>query len=131
MKLQKPLKLGFCDADWVDLSDRKIVNGYCFRLAKDNPMISWKSKKQNSATLSTWEAECVAISLASQEALYLRVLVGTMTELDSLKHPTYIHCDNQSSIHQRLKHIDIKFQFIHDEINNGSILLESIETEKM
>ena len=38
-----------------------------------------------------------------------------------LKSPTTIHCDNQSSIilakhpvvHQRSKHIDIKFQFIH------------------
>ena len=45
-------------------------------------------------------------------------------ELESLKNPTTIHCNSQSSIvlaknlviHQRLKHIDIKFQFIHDEI---------------
>ena len=65
----------------------------------------------------------------------------TVTELESLKHPKTIHCDNQSSIvwakknkktviHQRLKHIDINFQFIRDEINQGSILLEYIETEK-
>ena len=61
-----------------------------------------------------------------------------MTELESLKHPTTIYYDNQTSIalakktviHQRLKHIDIKFQFIHDEMNKGSILLEYIETEK-
>ena len=57
-------------------------------------------------------------------------------ELESLKNPTTIHCDNQSStvlaknpVHQRLKHIDMKFQFIRDEINKGSILLEYIETE--
>ena len=61
-----------------------------------------------------------------------------MTELESLKNSTTIHCDNQSSIvleknpviHQRSKHIYIKFQFIYDEINKGSILLEYIETEK-
>ena len=60
-------------------------------------------------------------------------------ELESLKNLTIIHCDNQFSIvlekkktvvHQRLKHIDIEFQFICDEINKGSILLEYIETEK-
>ena len=57
---------------------------------------------------------------------YLRALLITMTELEFLKNPTTIHCDNQSSIvlekknpviHQGSKHIDIKFQFIHDEIN--------------
>ena len=123
-KLQKPLKLGFCDTDWVNLSGRKSVSGFCFRLAENNPMISWKSKKQNSVALSTCEAESIAISLASEEALYLRALLRTMTELESLKNPTTIHCDNQSCIvlaknpviHQRSKHIDIKFQFIRDEI---------------
>ena len=67
-KLQKPLKLeGFCDADWANLSDRKNVNRFCFRLAENNPMISWKSKKQNSVALSICEVEFIAISLASQE----------------------------------------------------------------
>ena len=58
--------------------------------------------------------------------------------LESLKNQTTIHCDNQSSIvlaknpviPQRSKHIDKKFQFIHDRINKGSILLESIKTVK-
>ena len=125
-KFQKPLKLaGFCDIDWANLSDRKSVSGFCFRLAKANPMISWKSQKQNSVALTTCEAEFIAISLASQEALYLRVLLRTVTELESLKHATTIYSDNQSSIvlaknsviHQRSKHSVIKFQFICDEIN--------------
>ena len=75
-------------------------------------MISWKFKKQISVTLSTCKAEFITISLASQEALYLRALLRTMTELESLKNPTTIHCDNQSSIvlaknqitHQSLKY---------------------------
>ena len=124
-KLQKPLKLeGFCDSDWVNLSDRKSVSRFCFRFAENNPMISWKSKKQNSVTLSTCEVEFIAISLASQEALYFRALLRTMMELELLKNPTTIYCDNQSSIvlaknpviHQRLKCIDIKFQYIRNEI---------------
>ena len=40
-KSQKPLKLeGFFDADWVDLSDRKSVNVFCFRLEENSLMIS-------------------------------------------------------------------------------------------
>ena len=65
-------------------------------------------------------------------------LLKTMTDLESLKNPTTINCDNQSSIVleknlvvlQRSKHIDIQFQFIRDGINNRSILLKHIETEK-
>ena len=123
-KFQKSLKLeGFCYADWANLSDRKSMSRFCFRLAENNPIITWKFKKQNSVALLTYEAEFIAISLASEEALYLRGL-KIMTEPESFKNPTTIHCDNQSSIvsaknpvvHQRLKHIDIKFQFICDEI---------------
>ena len=61
-------------------------------------MISWKSKKQNSVALSTCKVEFIVISLASQEDLYLRALLRTMMELESLKNPTTIHCDNQSRI---------------------------------
>ena len=93
-KSQKPLKLeGFCDSDWGNLDDRKSVSGFCFRLAENNPMISWKPKKQNSVALSTCEVEFIVISWASQEALFLKALLRTMMELDSLKNPTTIHCD--------------------------------------
>ena len=61
-------------------------------------MISWRSKKQNSVALSTCEAKFITILLASQEALYLRALLRTMAELESLKNPTTILYDNQSSI---------------------------------
>ena len=79
---KKPLKLeGFCDSDWGNLNDWKSVSRFCFRLAENNPMISWKFKKQNSDTLWTCKAEFITISLASQEALYLRALLRTMMEL--------------------------------------------------
>ena len=40
-----------------------------------------KFEKQNLAALSPSEAEFIAILLASEEALYLRALLRTMTEL--------------------------------------------------
>ena len=95
----KPLKLErLCYSDWGNLDDRKSICGFCFRLAENNQMISWKSKKQNSVALSTCKAEFIAISLGNQEALYFRALLRTMMEPESLKNPTTIHCDNQSSI---------------------------------
>ena len=44
-KLQKPLRCEqFCNSDWGNIDDRKSVSGFCFWLAENNPMISWKSK---------------------------------------------------------------------------------------
>ena len=91
-------------------------------------MISLKSKKQNSVVLSTCKVGFIAILLVSQEALYLRARLRTMN-LDHLNQSSIVLAKNPV-IHQRLKHIDIKFQFIHDEINKGSILSEYVETEK-
>ena len=138
-KSTEPLKLrGFCDADWAGSSDRKSISGYCLKLSDESSIISWKSKKQPVVSLSTCEAEFVSLASAGQEALYLRTLLKSVVESGVVNNPVTIYCDNQSSIllaknpiiHQRSKHIDIKYQFIRDEIKKGSILLKYIESEK-
>lgn len=61
---------GFIDADWAgDLSSRKSTSGYVFILG--NAAISWTSKRQQSVALSSTEAEYIAATLATQEAIYL------------------------------------------------------------
>lgn len=59
---------GFCDADWSgNLDDRRSTSGGCFFLG--NNMISWYSKKQSSVTLSTAEAEYVALGSCCTQLL--------------------------------------------------------------
>ncbi len=55
--------IGYSDAG--DLDDRHSTTGNVFLMA--GGAISWLSKKQASVALSTSEAECVALSLATQE----------------------------------------------------------------
>jgi len=66
------LKLrGYSDADWGgDLNESRPTSGYVFTLG--GGAISWCSKKQDCIDLSTMEAEYVACSLATQEAMWLR-----------------------------------------------------------
>ena len=77
-------------------------------------VVSWLSKKQATVALSTTEAEYIALSVATQEAIRLRRL---LTDIGMpLEGPTVIHEDNQGAIplarnpvaHARTKHIYIR-----------------------
>ncbi|KAG2852247.1 hypothetical protein PC115_g26000 [Phytophthora cactorum] len=65
---------GYSDADWAgDLADRKSTSGYTFMLM--GAPVSWGSKKQSSVSLSTSEAEYIALSLAIQEGKWIHRLL--------------------------------------------------------
>ena len=65
--------VGFTDADFDgDLDDRRSTSGYVF--LSGSTSISWCSKKQNSVSLSTTEAEYKAVALAAQECIWLQRL---------------------------------------------------------
>ena len=129
-----PLKLiGFCDSDWANGEDRKSISGYCFKLAENSALISWKSKKQNTVSLSTCEAEYVAITHAIKEGKFLQQVFSDIN--NSQKCMFNLNCDNQGALklaynpihHERSKHIDIKYHFIRSEMEK-SVRLNYIPT---
>ncbi|KAK2578416.1 hypothetical protein KPH14_012188 [Odynerus spinipes] len=64
---------GYADADWAgNTSGRKSNSGYIFKYYGGT--ISWASKKQTCVALSSSEAEFISLSLASQEAIWLKRL---------------------------------------------------------
>ncbi|XP_068692965.1 uncharacterized protein [Montipora capricornis] len=66
--------IGYSDADWAgDVDDRHSTSGNVFLLAKG--AVSWLSKKQATVALSTAESEYVALSTATQDAIWLRRLL--------------------------------------------------------
>ena len=99
-------------------------------------MISWSSRKQGSIAQSTTEAEYIAASDASKEAVWLRKLVSGLFG-DKLK-TTVVHCDNQSCIkltenlvfHNRSKHIDTKYHYIRDLVQRKTVKLQYIATSE-
>lgn len=65
--------VGFADADWgSNIIDRKSYTGYVFKFS--NNVISWEAKKQKCVALSSSEAEYMALSEASKEAIFLKKL---------------------------------------------------------
>jgi hypothetical protein len=106
----------------------------CFSLG--SAMISWGSRKQKSVALSTAEAEYMATCEACTEAIWLRKLISDL--FDQIPESTIIYCDNQSCIrlsehlvfHERSKHIEIKYYFIQDKVQEGEVKLEYIPTDE-
>jgi hypothetical protein len=125
--------VGYIDSDCAGCAaNRKITSGCCFSLG--SALVSWFSWKQKSVALSSAEAEYMAANQASCEAIWLRkMLVGLFGQEMS---PTVIHCDNQSCIklsenlvfHDRSKHIEIRYHFIHDWVQRGVVQLQYIST---
>ena len=102
--------------------------------------ISWGSKKQSSVSLSTSEAEYIALSLAIQEGKRIHRLLCEILKTANESGPDLIIFeDNQSCIkmtknpvnHGRAKHIDIKYHHIRDEVKRGEVKLEYCETSIM
>ena len=128
--------VGYSDSDWAgDLDDRKSVSGYMFKLC--GAPISWRSKKQTSVALSTAEAEYVALSGATQEAVWLRQLTSEL-RYEQTK-PTVVYEDNQSAIslaqnaqfHGRMKHIDIRHHFVREKVSDGVVEIKYCRSDRM
>lgn len=133
-----PLELvGFTDADWASQPHRHSISGFAFTYA--GGAISWGSHKQPIVTLSSTEAEYISASDTCRELLYLGSIISELTGFDVFSSPVILHCDNQSAIrialngllHARTKHIDIRYHFIREAIENDLVELVYMPTNNM
>ena len=79
----------------------------------------------------------MALASAAQEAIWILQLVGELNNEPT--GPMVIYEDNQSVIcmtkktqfHGRTKHIGIKYNFVHDQVEEGTVKLNYCPTENM
>ncbi len=120
------------DADWGGSEDRKSTTGYLFTL--NGAPISWMSKKQQTVALSSTEAEYIALTQATKEAIWFRAFLKDLGQ--EQKGPTIIYEDNKSAIalatnpinHQRTKHIDVQHHFVREKIKSREIEVKHTST---
>lgn len=124
----------YCDADYAsDTTTRKSVSGFVFKYS--GGAIAWASRRQQCVSLSTTEAEYVAASEAAKEAIWLERLFKDITPLKEV--PT-LHIDNASAVrlsknpelHQRTKHIDIRYHFVRQKWLSGELNIEHISGDQ-
>lgn len=121
----------FADSDFAsDMEDRKSVSGFLIKL--NDKIITWQSKKQVVVTLSTCEAEYVSLSDCIKECIFVKQI---LIEIASCNLPIVVFEDNQSCIKmaktwetKRSKHIDVRFHFVKDLVDQGQFKIEYIST---
>jgi hypothetical protein len=87
---------GYADASFADAGgNRRSTSGYVFMY--QGAAVSWRAKLQPIVTLSSTEAESVALCSTAQDAVYLRRLFASIFAEQTM--PTVIFDDNMSTLH--------------------------------
>lgn len=125
----------YSDADFAgDTATRRSTTGYLSMLA--GAPVTWSSHRQGCVSRSTTEAEYIAASTAAQEIMWLRTILKELQVISS--EPTNLFVDNQSAIrlmknsehHKLTKHIDIKYHYIRECVENHNIVVKYVSSEK-
>ena len=136
--ISTPTLVGYCDADWAsNVDDRRSITGYVFLLA--GGAISWQTKKQPTVALSSVEAEYMAATQATKEAIWFRSFLNQLGMLNIMSSPSVIFSDSQGSIalgknpeyHSRTKHIDVQHHFVREQVSSGSVVFRFVPTDEM
>jgi len=127
---------GRVDADWAgDTDTRRSHAGYILKM--NGGPISWKSRRQDNASLSTSEAEFVAGSQAVQKVVYLRQALRDFGYSQSTA--TDIFQDNLACISMSenpvcrkfSRHVDICRYFVCELVKPNIVKLIPLRTHKI
>lgn len=123
--------VAYSNADWGESADRKSMTSYLCKVYGNT--VCWATKKQSTMALST-EAEYVALAMMATELLWLKNLLRDLGA--NCKESIKVFEDNQSTIHllhrwehKRLKHVDIKYNFIRDLQESNIINVVYVNTK--
>ncbi|GJX03829.1 retrovirus-related pol polyprotein from transposon TNT 1-94 [Tanacetum coccineum] len=97
-------------------------------------LVSWSSKKQDCTAMSTAEAEYVSLSTCCAQVIWMRT---QLLDYGYKYNRIPMYCDSKSAIaiscnpvqHSRTKHIDIRYHFIKEHVEKGTVELYFVGTE--
>ena len=126
---------GYCDSDWAgDRNERKSVTGYCVYFL--GCLIAWKSRSQKNVTLSSSEAEYVAISEICCEIMFIKMILAFLNV--EIEKPIKVFCDNVGAIYMsnnakagaRTKHIDVRYHHVREYVVDGVVDIIFVRSEE-
>ena len=126
----------FADATYAEKADdRRSVSGVAVTVGKSS--VSWFNSTQKIVTLSTTEAEYVALGDGVKEALFVKGVLSFIIPPIS-ENCIKVFVDNDGAISHannplsfaRTKHIDVRFHFIRELTRSKTISVEYIPTKE-
>nr|GFB19464.1 hypothetical protein [Tanacetum cinerariifolium] len=124
----------FLDSDHSGcLDSRKSTSGGIQFLGGDK-LVSWSSKMQDRTSMSSVEAKYVSLSACCAQVLWVRT---QLTDYGFYFDKMPMYCDAKAAIaiscnpvqHSRTKHIDVRYHFIKEKVENGIVELFFVGTE--
>ncbi|GJR09587.1 hypothetical protein Tco_0792239 [Tanacetum coccineum] len=96
--------------------------------------MSWSSKKQDCTAMYTVEAEYVSLSTCCAQVIWMRT---QLLDYGYKYSRIPMHCDSKSAIaiscnpvqHSKTKHIDIRYHFIKEHVEKGTVELYFVKTK--
>lgn len=125
---------GYSDSDMGgDVDTRRSTTGVMFFYG--NCIISWQSLKQKVVALSSCEAEYISATTAACQGAWLARFLSELKKERPACFPLFM--DNKSAIslaknpvfHDRSKHIDVRFHFIRECVENRQVEVEFVDTD--
>ncbi|GJX38226.1 copia protein [Tanacetum coccineum] len=125
--------IAYLDADHAGCKDdcKSTSGGLQFLGGK---LVSWSSKKQDCTAMSTAEAEYVSLSACCAQVIWMRT---QLLDYGYKYNRIPMYCDSKSAIaiscnpvqHSKTKHIDIRYHFIKEHVEKGTVEIYFVGTE--
>ncbi|GJS39469.1 retrovirus-related pol polyprotein from transposon TNT 1-94 [Tanacetum coccineum] len=123
----------YADADHAGCHDTRHSTSGSAQFLGDK-LVSWSSKKQKSTAISSTKAEYIALFGCCSQILWMS---SQLTDYGFQFNKIPLYCNNKSAIalccnnvqHSSEKHIDIRYHFIKEQVENGIVKLYFVRTE--
>ncbi|GJT38844.1 retrovirus-related pol polyprotein from transposon TNT 1-94 [Tanacetum coccineum] len=125
--------IAYSDADHAGCKDdcKSTSGGLQFLGGK---LVSWSSKKQDCTAMSTAEAEYVSLSACCAQVIWM---CTQLLDYGYKYNQILMYCDSKSAIaiscnpvqHSKTKHIDIRYHFIKEHVEKGTVEIYFVGTE--
>ncbi|GKD41417.1 hypothetical protein Tco_1261624 [Tanacetum coccineum] len=123
----------YADADHAGCQDTRRGTSGSAQFLGDK-LINWSLKKQKFTAISSTEAEYIALSGCYAQILWMRL---QLTDYGFQFNKIPLYYDNKSVIalccnnvqRLRAKHIDVRYHFIKEQVENGIVEIYFVQTE--
>nr|GEY31579.1 hypothetical protein [Tanacetum cinerariifolium] len=123
----------YADVDHAGCQDTRHSTSGSAQFLGDK-LVSWSSKKQKYIGISSTKAEYIALSRCCAQILWMR---SQLKDYGFQFNNIPLYCDNKSEIalccnsvqHLRAKHIDVRYYFMKEQVENGIVKLYFVQTK--